>query len=89
MGSLLIRLGRVAPLVLVLAWAGCGDDDRPSSDAGTDARIDAGHDAGTTDDAGASDAGPDGGVRARLERPPVLPRPPTGGRLPADLFPPR
>lgn len=46
-----------------------------------------GDDAPVTDhhDAAPADAGPDQGA---LERPPVLPRPPSQG-LPAELFPPR
>jgi hypothetical protein len=46
-------------------------------------------DEGPTPDAG-TDAGTnaDAGIEGRLERPPVLPRPPEGG-LPAELFPPR
>ncbi len=89
MGSLLMRLRRVTPLVLALAWTvGCGSEDHGSVDAaGPDAGvIDAGQDASTIEDAGALH---DAEVRSRLERPPVLPRPPVDMRLPADLFPPR
>lgn len=41
-------------------------------------------DTGNQHDAAPADAGADEGA---LERPPVLPRPPSGG-LPADLYPP-
>jgi hypothetical protein len=73
---------------LVLA-SGCPDDDPPPTDAG--GARDSGVDSGTRD-AGSPDAaradGGDAGIPSRLERPPILPRPPNG-RLPADLFPPR
>lgn len=48
-------------------------------------------------DAGSIDSGPrdggsttgDAGTGPTLPRPPILPRPPQNGQLPADLFPPR
>ena len=58
--------------VLLLALVACGDNTR-----GT-----------VKDDAAVSDAAPDGALKACLDQPTALARPPSSGQLPCELLPP-